>query len=225
MPEPFEWQATSPECQGMDSRRLDAMRVNLAKRKTKALLVVRHDRVVGEWYAKDFGPTVKHYTASLVKALVGGMSLILALNDGLLDVDDPAWKYVPQWKDHPLKSKITVRHLATHTSGMEDLGLRDVAADPDLIRGWQGRFWPDLEHFITNPDYQKYLQTADPFRVARDDTRILFEPGTDFLYSNPGIGMLSYVITAALRDTPCKDVRTYLRERIMRPIGVSDDDS
>ena len=51
---------------------------------------------------------------------------------------------------------------------------------------------------------------------------MLFEPGERFEYSNPGIGMLVYALTAALKDAPQKDIRTLLRERVMRPIGVPD---
>jgi CubicO group peptidase (beta-lactamase class C family) len=36
--------------------------------------------------------------------------------------------------------------------------------------------------------------------------------------------MLNYVTTAALRDSPEKDIRTLLRERVMRPIGVRDEE-
>lgn len=53
---------------------------------------------------------------------------------------------------------------------------------------------------------------------------VLFEPGSKYAYSNPGMAMLSYAITAALRGTEHTDVRTLLRQRIMRPIGVSDSD-
>ncbi len=34
--------------------------------------------------------------------------------------------------------------------------------------------------------------------------------------------MMNYAVTATLRDAPEKDLRTLLRERIMRPIGVPD---
>ena len=37
-----------------------------------------------------------------------------------------------------------------------------------------------------------------------------------------GIALMTYCVTAALRDAPQKDVRSLLRERIMRPIGVPD---
>jgi CubicO group peptidase (beta-lactamase class C family) len=53
---------------------------------------------------------------------------------------------------------------------------------------------------------------------------VLFEPGTEVAYSNPGMAMLAYCVTAALSDGPHRDIRTLLRERIMRPIGVGDDE-
>jgi len=59
--------------------------------------------------------------------------------------------------------------------------------------------------------------------LARDAAPVLFEPGTEMQYSNPGIAMLTYCVTALLRDAPIKDVRTLLRERIMRPTGVPDE--
>ncbi len=43
-------------------------------------------------------------------------------------------------------------------------------------------------------------------------------------YSNPGIAMMTYCVTAALRSAPQKDIRALLRDRVMRPIGVGDAD-
>src|SRR5207247_1958891 len=57
---------------------------------------------------------------------------------------------------------------------------------------------------------------------ARDKAPILFRPGEKLQYSNPAIGMLTYCVTAAIQDGPHKDIRTLLRERVMRPIGVPD---
>jgi CubicO group peptidase (beta-lactamase class C family) len=203
----FEWQKVSPETEGMSSQKLDAAREVLSKKGTKTFLVIRNDKIVYEWYAADFGPDKKHYTASLAKALVGGASLMLALNDGRLSADDPACKYIPEWKGHPLKSKITIRHLATHSSGIEDAEQDGIGHFE--LPGWKGQFWK---------------QQPDPFTVSRDEAPTIFEPGTEYAYSNPGMAMLSYAVTAALKGTKHTDVRTLLRERIMRPIGVKDSD-
>lgn len=94
----FEWQTASPQSQGMDGAKLDALRDSLASRHTKALVVIRNDRIVMEWYQKGHGPNKKHYTASMAKAIVGGVSLAVAMSDGLIALDDPAARYVPRWQ-------------------------------------------------------------------------------------------------------------------------------
>jgi CubicO group peptidase (beta-lactamase class C family) len=205
--EDFEWQKVSPETEGMLSQKLDAAKDVLAEKGTKTFLVIKNDKIVYEWYAPDFGPEKKHYTASMAKALVGGVSLMLALNDGRLNADDPACKYIPEWKEHPQKSKITIRQLATHSSGIEDAEQDDIGHFK--LPGWKGQFWK---------------QEPDPFTVSRDKAPVIFDPGTEYAYSNPGMALLSYAVTASLKGTKHTDVRTLLRERIMKPIGVKDSD-
>src|SRR3954468_702354 len=104
---------------GLDRARLDAWRDELARLKTSGLVVMRRGEIVYEWYAAGWSADKPHGTASLAKALVGGMSLVVAISDGAITADDVASKYIPAWRDDPLKSKITVRQLATHTSGIE----------------------------------------------------------------------------------------------------------
>jgi CubicO group peptidase (beta-lactamase class C family) len=190
--DPFEWQAANPESQGMSSERLSVLREDLASKKTRALLVIRNDRVVIEWYAEGQTAASKQGTASLAKAIVGGLSFAVAANDGLMALDDPAWKFVPQWKDDPVRSKIAVRHLGSHTSGIDDSHNREERArgvDQGKYTGWAGEFWRWRDG--------KQRPPHDAFSISRDVAPLLFEPGKDFQYSNPGIAMLSYCVTAA----------------------------
>jgi CubicO group peptidase (beta-lactamase class C family) len=217
MADPFVWQETVPEDVRMSTSALDALCDGLAERGTRSLLVVRHDRIAYEWYAPGRDATQRHYTASLAKALVGGLSLVLALADGRMDVDDPAWKYIPAWRDDPQKHKITIRHLATHSSGVEDAELsreereRALAAGNTRTQhhmdlpGWKGAFW---------------RREPDPFSVAIHQAPVVFEPGTRYAYSNPGMAALAYAVTASLRDAPQQDIRSLLKEQVMDPIGA-----
>src|SRR3954453_17779018 len=75
---PFEWKTSGPKAEGMSPAALDALRDDLARRGTAAFVVFRHDRIVYEWYAPGSGPNKPQGTASLAKALVGGMSLAVA---------------------------------------------------------------------------------------------------------------------------------------------------
>jgi CubicO group peptidase (beta-lactamase class C family) len=53
---------------------------------------------------------------------------------------------------------------------------------------------------------------------------VVFTPGTDYLYSNPGMAMLSYAVTAAIIDAEFEDIRTLLCEKVMNPIGIKDNE-
>jgi CubicO group peptidase (beta-lactamase class C family) len=217
--QPFGWKTALPETEGFSAEKLNALCDTLAVHNTTGILIIRNDKIVLEWYAAGWNAAAKHGTASLAKALVGGMSLALALNDGRMQVDDPACKFIPEWRDDPQKSKITIRHLATHSSGIEDseLSEQDIAdaknkgiiiKDKHMdIPGWKGVFW---------------RKDPDPFTVSRDKAPVMFPPGTAYQYSNPGMAMLSYAITASYTGTKYKDIRTLLWERIYKPIGINE---
>ena len=205
---PFEWQTAAPESQGFSTAKLEALRDELAKRGTRAFLLIRDDRIVYEWYGPGHSATKTHYSASAAKGLVGGVSVALALGDGLLSLDDPAAKFIPQWRDDPRKSQITIRQLGSHTSGLEDAEA-DNLPHKDLA-GWKGDFWKSLP------------VPRDPFTISRDLAPLISAPGAEIHYSNPGIAMLTYATTAALREAPIRDIRTLLRDRVMKPIGVPD---
>jgi len=217
----FNWGNAKAEDEGFITEKLNAMKDTLALHNTTSILVIKDDNIILEWYAPGWNQNKMHYSASLAKALVGGMSLVLALNDGRMGVDDLAQKYIPEWRDDPQKSKITIRHLATHSSGIEDAEMseQDLAEAKVIgieikdkhmdIPGWKGNFW---------------RKEPDPFTVTIDHAPDLFTPGTAFHYSNPGMAMLAYAITSSYRGTKYKDIRILLKERIMLPIGIRDEE-
>jgi len=218
IPDPkFQWQISTPEAMGMSTKMLEDLQQDLERRGTKKLLIIKNDQVIYQWFAKGFEDSVKtHYTASMAKALVGGMSLLVALDDGLLSPDMPVCTLVPEWKNDPQKSKITIRQLATHTSGLDDaevsseiqqqLKAKGIGTHMELP-GWKGQFW---------------RQEPDPFSVSRDSAKVLFTPGSHFSYSNPGVAMLTYAVTASLGNSAYSDIRSLLQERIYHPIGIGE---
>ena len=171
---------------------------------TRAFLVIQRGEVVHESYAPGNDPARRQGTASLAKALVAGMSLALAAHDGRVRLDDPAARYIPAWRDDPVKSRITLRHLATHTSGLED--AEQDRLPHDQLSGWKGAFW---------------RRDPDPFSIAIHQTPVIFEPGTRYAYSNTGMAALAYAVTASLRGG---DIRTLLADRVMKPAGIPDND-
>jgi CubicO group peptidase (beta-lactamase class C family) len=192
---------------------------DLKSKGTQALLIIRGDELITEWYAPGRTASDKHSTASLAKAIVGGMSLALVIDEGRITINDPAARFVPQWQNDPLKSKILVRHLGSHTSGIKDAWVDAEAArgvNQKYFSGWEGEYWRWRDRDDGQPQ--------DAFTLARDVAPVVFEPGTAFQYSNPGIAMLSYCMTASLKGGPQTDIRSLLSERLMRPLGVPDEE-
>src|SRR5229473_1045609 len=99
----MDWANISPAEAGLDSAKLLTWRSTLAAHRTTGLIVIRRGRIAFEWYAPEWNADRPHGTASLAKALVGGMSLAVAMHDGRISPDDPASKYIPGWRADPLK--------------------------------------------------------------------------------------------------------------------------
>ena len=200
----FDLPTAAPDSLNIDIGILQEHADELFRRNTQAYLVVSNGKIIYERYAPDWNRSKAHYTASAAKGIMGGLSLMLAIHDGLIALDDPAHKYIPQWKDDPLKSKITIRQLGAHSSGLDD-AVEKETTDRYGFADWKGAFW---------------RQDRNPFLIARDEVPVIFTPGTGFQYSNPGIGMLNYAVTAALKDGEHKDIRTYLWERLIKKMSI-----
>ncbi len=208
MRDAFTWQPADPADHGFSPAKLDALRDDIAGRRTRTLLIIRNDRIVFEWYAPDFPPDRRHYTASLAKSIVAGLSLTVALQDGLIGLNDFACDYILPWQVDQARCRVRVLHLATHCSGLDD--AEENGKPHGLLPGWKAAFWK--------------REPVDPFTIARDQVPLVAEPGTKFRYSNPGTAMLNYAVTTALQGTPHADIRTLLRERVYRPIGIDDNE-
>src|SRR5690606_20328167 len=81
---PDVFPTATPEEHGLISEKLDAIWSDLEAHHTTVFVIMRNDRIVYERDANGYSRTKPHYTASLAKALVGGMSLMLAIDDGLI---------------------------------------------------------------------------------------------------------------------------------------------
>jgi CubicO group peptidase (beta-lactamase class C family) len=200
----IDFASISPAEAGLDPVRLEAWRSTLAAHRTTGLIVIRRGRIALEWYAPEWDADRPHGTASMAKALVGGMSLAVAMSDRRIAPDDRASMYITGWSADPVKSRITIRELATHTSGIAD--AEQDGLPHDQLPGWKGDFWK---------------RTPDPFSIAVRQAPVLFEPGSQYAYSNPGMASLSYAISASLHGG---DIRALLKERVLKPLGVPEKD-
>jgi len=211
----FAWGLATPGQMGMSADKLEVLKNAMLQKGTKKLLIIKNDHIVCEAFAKGWADSVAQSgTASLAKALISGMALNAAIADGYIDADAPACLYIPAWKKSDVKSKITIRQLAMHTSGLDDAEGTDEEAEALAkqkkdrhmdLPGWKGQFW---------------RKNPDPFTLSRDSAKVLFRPGTGSQYSNPGVAMLNYAVTKALQVSPYKEFKTYLDKRLFSQIGI-----
>ncbi|MBC7577670.1 MAG: serine hydrolase [Tardiphaga sp.] len=79
-----QWQASSPEEQGMDSAALARLIDFGQTRNLDSLLIVRHGKMVLDAYYAPYTADIPHAVNSVTKAVVGTLAAI-ALKEGVLD--------------------------------------------------------------------------------------------------------------------------------------------
>jgi CubicO group peptidase (beta-lactamase class C family) len=138
-------------------------------------------------------PKTIYRIGSVSKTMTATVLAILA-EEGVLSLDDPVSKYVPEFiglidpKNHA--RKITLRHLANHTSGLaREPQMTDAAKGP--INLWQ-------------------LKLLD----AIPTTKLEGNPGSQYVYSNIGFGILGLAISRAANEPFMKLVETRLFNRL-----------
>ena len=160
----------------------------------RAVLVMIDGRIVFERYDNGFGPDTATHLHSATKGFWGPV-IAAMIEDGLIEsFDELAAKTIPEWKDHPRKSRITLRHLLSLNSGLVQ----------DVVR-LQGH---DRETLA--PDLYKHAIGVPALRA----------PGAVFQYGPSCYYVLGEVMKrklAARKQTPLD----YLKQRILGPIGMT----
>ena len=172
-----------------------------------SLMVVRNGEVVHQAFAGYQNLATKRavdentifHWASITKTLTG--VAIMQLRDrGLLSLDDPAVKYVPELRQvhDPFGdiSDVTVRHLMTHSAG------------------FRAGTWPwggDQPWHPFEPTRWEQVVAMFPY------TELLFKPGTKYSYSNPGVIFLGRIIELLSGD----DYESYITKNIFMPLGMT----
>ncbi|WP_043710268.1 serine hydrolase domain-containing protein [Corallococcus macrosporus] len=97
-----------------------------------ALVVLRHGKLVGEWYFG--GETQRIESMSATKAVVA-LAIGLLIEEGkLASADVPVSTFFPEWKVG-LKGQVTLRHVLSHTSGLEaNASAMDIYQSRDFVR-------------------------------------------------------------------------------------------
>ena len=130
--------------------------------------------------------------ASLSKPLTATLILMLE-QQGKLSLDDSLANYFPQFTG-PLKQKITLHHLLSHTSGIPNhFG----------IDGW---FEPEFHQATSDLDFITVISKL-PISSA---------PGKDYLYSNPAYFLLGQIV----EKVTAQSFSTNLDNHILSPLSM-----
>lgn len=140
--------------------------------------------------------TIYHW-ASITKTMTG--IAIMQLRDrGLLKLDDPVVRYVPELdrvhNSFGNTGAITIRQLMSHSAGFRN------GTWP-----WRNQEWQPFE-----PPGWAQLEAMLPY------TEVLFRPGTRFSYSNPGVVYLGQVIERLSGE----DYEVYIDKNILKPLEM-----
>ena len=131
---------STPEEQGVDSRMLKHLykKLNdLPNVDIHHLMVLRHDKVIGEMHATPYRATDLHTLYSASKT-VTAMAIGLAVDDGLLSIDDKMSKHLRDKMPatlSPALDSLTVRHVLMMAAGRKpDLSIPE--GDADWLTAW-----------------------------------------------------------------------------------------
>jgi CubicO group peptidase (beta-lactamase class C family) len=138
--------------------------------------------------------TTKFNTASMAK-LFTATSILQFAQEGKLSLDDPLIKVLPDYPNKEAGSKITVRQVLMHRSGLGD---------------YVGREWAQ-----TDP---AKLQIAHDYLPFFADKPLLFEPGTQYSYSNAGMLVIGLIVErlSGERFERC------VHDHVFKPAGMTD---
>lgn len=118
---------------------------------------------------------------------------------GKLSFEDPLSKFIPEFPDRESADKIKIKHLLSHTAGLG------------------GYFSPGWD----KTSRARFRTVDDMMEQAKADEKLLFEPGSQWRYSNTGMLVLGKVIEIVSGQT----YFDYVRENIFKPAGMTNTDS
>ena len=165
-----------------------------------ALVFVQDDRVV---LAKGFGvadvstggpvdPASTRFFAGSITKLITATAVVQLADRGLVDLDTDINRYLTTVQiDSAFAEPITLRHLLTHTGGLDRRDIGMATRSPAQVL--------PLEEYVR----RRLTPRVEP-------------PGTAFRYSNFGIALAGLVV----QEVSGQPFAEYVREAIFAPLGM-----
>lgn len=170
---------------------LSARADTLAKhdRFSGAVLVARNDKVLLKraWGMADRAAGLPNtvdtrFRLGSMNKIITAVAILQLVEAGKLSLDTPIIKYLPDYPNKDAASKVTIRHLLTHRSGVGEIGFND------------------------SPEFKTpaaFIARRDAMRTPKDYVRqyatqpLQFEPGSKTEYSSLGFMVLGLLVEQA----------------------------
>jgi CubicO group peptidase (beta-lactamase class C family) len=169
-----------------------------------AILIAHKDKVIFEqaWGLADSAKQIPNtidtqFCLGSMNKMFTAVAILQLVQHGRLALDKPIATYWPDYPNHDLAARVTVRQLLSHTGGTGDIFTPDYTAHRMEIRSLA--------------DYVK-LFGARP---------VSFEPGSRMEYSNYGFILLGRLIELSTGES----YQDYVRQHIYIPAGMLHTDS
>lgn len=145
-----------------------------------------------EWNIPN-APDTKFRLGSITKQFTS-MLVMQQVAEGKIKLDATISDYLPYYRKD-IGSKVTIRQLLTHTSGI-----------------------PNYTESRERPDFQIRTFTVKDFVTKYCSGDLQFEPGSKFHYDNSGY----FILGAILEQVTGESYEILLQKRILDPLGMKD---
>jgi len=195
-----EWATSSPEEQGLDGERLDALAARIETgddmRDLHSLLIARHGRLVFERYFAGHDRDRLHMLQSVSKSVT---SALIGIAIGRGDIESVDERVLDFFEDH---------------TGIENLDARKRAMRvEDLLTMRSGTDYHESGADSPHSQLNALDRGWDRFVLSRP---MLREPGTHFQYDSGGVILLSSLLKARTG----KHADAYAAEHLFGPLGI-----
>jgi CubicO group peptidase (beta-lactamase class C family) len=168
---------------------------------------------------------------------VTAVAAMILIERGLLKLDDPVSKFIPEFstckvyvsgdtstlKTESPKQHVTIKHLLTHTSGIaygKDAGPGAVDAASKVVAGiWHMNGLDSIEGVRKQAGAAKVHSSLIDWAKHVPSVPLLFQPGTSWFY-----GYNIDVLGAVIEVIAGVSLRDFLKAEIFEPLGMIDTD-
>ncbi len=165
-----------------------------------AILIMKDEKII---FSKGYGladlqtnETITSQTlfntGSISKTFVSHVILDLA-HEGKLSLQDSLAKYFSDFKNPAIANQVKIHHLLTHTSGL-----------------------PDNRRLLLDSIFLLTAKDEENFAPLKLNDSLLFEPGSQYEYSNPAFNGLALII----EKVTGKKWQEVVKEKIFDPAGM-----